>query len=93
MISARDKILRYLGRWPSGLPSAKMRAWIDSCRKGGGYTPAEYEQALIELRSAGVIACTNGIWWLKDVSTTMREAETERVLLSKQRRELKNVKN
>jgi len=71
-LDIETKLLRYLGRWPEGLSTARMRAWIDSCRKHGGYTPSEYEGALYSLRDSGRVACVNGVWYLKDFPSKWR---------------------
>lgn len=84
--TAEEKIIRYLGRHPSGLSTGTITAWIESCRRGGGYTFQELQQALYALRDSGRVAVTNKLWWLKDISTTMKEAANERKQLSKQRR-------
>lgn len=72
-LAIETKLLRYLGRWPEGLSTGRMRAWIASCSKDNGYTHQEYETALTNLRDAGRVACTNGNWWLKDLPSSMRE--------------------
>lgn len=72
MITAETKLLRYLLRWPQGLTTGRMRAWIDSCRKGGGYTVKDFEQALYSLRDSGRISCVNGLWWLKDIPSGLK---------------------
>lgn len=72
-LDIQTKLLRYLMRWPEGLSTGRMRAWIASCRKHDGYTHQEYETALTSLRDTGRITCTNGSWWLKDLPSSMRE--------------------
>src|ERR1700749_283168 len=84
---AESKILRYLMRHPSGVSGSQITAWLDSCRKDGGFTYEQMCQAKTSLRDSGRIVCTNGIWWLKDIPTTQKEAEDERKQLSKRRRE------
>ena len=84
---AKTKILRYLMRHPSGVSGGQIDAWLDSCRKGGGYTYQDMCDAKKALRDSGRIVCTNGIWWLKDIPTYQKEEENARRQLSKQRRE------
>lgn len=60
-----QKILFYLQRHPKGLSDSQMRAWLDSCRKGGGYTMQEQSDAIRSLRDRGWVTCTNGLWWLR----------------------------
>lgn len=59
------RVMRYLSSWPEGLSTARMAAWIQSCSRGGGYTPQEYEGALRELRDSGRIAIANGTWYVR----------------------------
>ena len=72
-VSAEDKILRYLFKHPSGVSNRQINAWLDSCRKDGGFTFAEMAGAKIALRNAGRIVCTNGLWWLKDIPSAMKD--------------------
>lgn len=60
-----QRILRYLSKYPEGLTNALLRAWIDSCRKGGGYTQKETDEVIRRLRDEGRIICTSGLWWLR----------------------------
>lgn len=85
--AAETKILRYLMRHPSGVSGSQIDAWLDSCRKDGGFIYAEMCAAKTSLRDSGRIACTNGVWWLKDIPTATKEAADEREQLSKRRRE------
>lgn len=84
---AEIKILRYLMRHPSGVSGSHINAWLDSCRKDGGFTYADMCAAKTSLRESGRIVCTNGNWWLKDIPTAVKEAANEREQLSKRRRE------
>jgi hypothetical protein len=86
-MTAYDKIIRYLMSHPSGVSGAQLRAWLDSCRKNGGFTIAEQESALLQGRTEGRIACTNGTWWLKDIPTAQKGLDDERRRLAKTRRE------
>jgi hypothetical protein len=72
-LDIETKLLRYLLKWPSGLTTPRMRAWIDSCTKAGGYPWQEFEAALYSLRDSSRIACVNGIWYLKDIPSSMKE--------------------
>jgi hypothetical protein len=66
-LTAEVKVTQYLARWPEGLTSARMGAWINSCTKHEGYTPKEFESALRFLRDSGRIAIANGIWYPRGV--------------------------
>ena len=66
-VAIETKLIRYLYRWPEGLSTTRMAAWIASCRKDDGYTNKEYESALYSLRDSGRVACVNKIWYLKDI--------------------------
>ena len=72
------KLVVYLSRWPEGLSTTRMYAWIESCRKDNGYTSAEFDSALKSLRDSGRVACVNKIWYLKDIPTAFRELGNER---------------
>lgn len=87
MKTAQDKIIVYLMRHPSGVSGSQLNAWLDSCRKNGGYSFAESDAAKIALRDQGRIVCTNGNWWLKDIPTAQKEASEERKTLAKGRTE------
>jgi hypothetical protein len=71
--TAERKVEQYLARWPQGLTSARMAAWIDSCTKDGGYSWKEFETAKKTLRDSGVIAHANGIWYLRGPAPKERE--------------------
>lgn len=64
MTPLEGHIIRYLSRHPSGLSADQMWIWLKSRRKDN-YTLQDFEQALISLRATR-IACTNGLWWIKD---------------------------
>jgi hypothetical protein len=85
------KLIVYLSRWPEGLSTSRMQAWIASCRKDDGYTMREYDSALISLRDSGRVACVNKIWYLKDIPTAFRELGNDRLNRRKHRRKAANV--
>lgn len=86
-MTAYDKVIRYLMRHPSGVSGSQLRAWLDSCRKNGGFKLDEQEDALRQGRDEGRIICTSGVWWLKDIPSTQKGLEDERRQLAKTRRE------
>lgn len=90
--SAQDKIIRYLMNHPSGVSGSQIDAWLESCRKNGGFTYADMCDAKRALRDQGRIVCTNKVWWLRDIPTTQREAANERKQLSKRRNESRALK-
>jgi len=63
--TASDKIIVYLMRHPSGVSGGQIDAWLESCRKNGGFTYVEMCDAKRALRDAGRIVCTNKIWWVE----------------------------
>lgn len=73
-----EKLIHYLSRWPEGLSTGRMEAWIASCTRGGGYSMREYDQALYNLRDSGRVSCVNKIWYLKDIPTAFRELANDR---------------
>jgi hypothetical protein len=85
MKTAEDKIVTYLMTHPSGVSGSQIDAWLESCRKDGGYTYKEMCDAKRSLRDQGRIVCTNKIWWLKDIPTVNREMSNERKQLAKRR--------
>lgn len=87
MRTASDKIVVYLMSHPSGVSGAQLRAWLDSCRRDGGFTWPEQEDAFRALRESGRVACTNGTWWIKDIPTAQKGLEDDRKRLAKTRRE------
>jgi hypothetical protein len=90
--TAEDKIIVYLMRHPTGVSGSQIDAWLDSCRKDGGFTYAEMCDAKRTLRDQGRIVCTNRIWWLKDIPTATKEAAHERKQLAKRRVESRTIK-
>ena len=68
-IELRLRILRWLTNHPEGVPNAQMLAWVDSCKRFGGYTSGEARETLFQLRHESEIACTNGIWWRRRLTT------------------------
>ncbi len=72
---------------PSGVSGSQIDAWLDSCRKDGGFTYAQMCDAKRALRDQGRIVCTNGNWWLKDIPTATKGEADDRKQLAKQRRE------
>lgn len=87
MKTASDKLIGYLMTHPSGVSGTQLRAWLDSCRRDGGYTYAEQDSSLVALREQGRIICTNGVWWLKDIPTAQKGLEDDRARIAKVRRE------
>lgn len=86
-MTAEEKIARYLMTHPSGVSGAQLRAWLDSCRKNGGFTFLEQDDALRNLRDQGRIVCTSGVWWLKNIPSAQKGLENERKQLARTRRE------
>ena len=92
MTPLESKLIVYLSRWPEGLSTTRMQAWIASCRKNGGFTFTEYDDALRSLRDSGRVACVNKIWYLKDVPTAFRDNAIDRLhKRNDRRREKANV--
>jgi len=58
------RIVRYLQKHVA-LSTDQMYAWVWSCTKDGGYSTAEFDQTLRDLRNEGRIAVANGEWYLR----------------------------
>jgi hypothetical protein len=72
-LSAQKKLTQYLARHPSGLTTDRMGAWIDSCRREGGYSYKEFSTALYALRASGLIAFANGVWYLRSIPLVQKD--------------------
>lgn len=67
-VDLRLRILCWLTNHPEGVPNLQMLAWVDSCTRFGGYTTAETRQTLFQLRHEALIACTNGLWYRRNLT-------------------------